>query len=83
MEQKPRRRRQSNPDSLPEQNGDQPQSPPDSLPPAADRNTADGGTDQHPIHDDDLEDRDPEDFEHDIDDMDDVEELDVVLRRRG
>jgi hypothetical protein len=59
------------------------QSPPDSLSPAPDRNAPDGGTAQHPVHDDDLEDRDPEDFEHDIEDVGETEPLDVVLRRQG
>ena len=48
-----------------------------------DSNAPDGGTAQHPLHDDDLEDRDPEDFEHDIEDVGETEPLDVVLRRQG
>jgi hypothetical protein len=54
--------------------------------PAAERNSPDGGTAEHPLHDDDLEDRDSEDFEHEIDEVDEVDEtaeLDVILRKRS
>jgi len=47
--------------------------PPDSLPrPDEDvrvsgrHGSPDGGNDQHPVHDEDLEDRDPEDYERDM-----------------
>ena len=59
-----------------------PNSRPDLLPRAGERLAPDGGTAQHPIHDDDLEDRDPEDFEHDIEDIDEAAAVDTVLRRR-
>jgi hypothetical protein len=44
---------------------------PDSLPPTDDQpvELADGGVAQHPIHDDDLEDHDPEDFEREINEV--------------
>jgi hypothetical protein len=47
--------------------------PPDSLPrPDEDvratgrHGSPDGGNDQHPVHDEDLEDRDPEDYEREL-----------------
>jgi hypothetical protein len=45
---------------------------PDSLPPAEDETSPDGGVAQHPIHDDDLEDLGPEDFEDEIDEIEEV-----------
>lgn len=51
---------------------------------APDERTPDGGVAQHPIHDD-LENRDSEDYERDIDHVDETdefEELDVALRKR-
>jgi hypothetical protein len=44
--------------------------PPDSLPPMEEQQSverADGGSPQHPIHDDDLDDCEPEDFEREVD----------------
>ena len=55
----------------------------DSLAPAADETSPDGGTDQHPLHDDDLDDRDSEDFESEIEDADEAVGLDVILRKRS
>ena len=49
---------------------------------ASDESTRDGGIAQHPIHDD-LENRDSEDYERDIDQIDETDEfkeLDVALR---
>jgi hypothetical protein len=66
------RREQVVPDEL--RRRDQPDvMPPDSLPrPEEDvtasgrRGSPDGGNDDHPIHDEDLEDRGPEDFEREV-----------------
>lgn len=81
MAPKPRRETQDVPDSLPKRDEGTDVMPdkvrrtdpsqtilPDSLPPTDDQSVeqADGGVAQHPIHDDDLEDRDPEDFEREI-----------------
>jgi hypothetical protein len=82
MARKPKKGSPADPESQAER-GDPAQSLPDSLTPAVDKNAPDGGTAQHPLHDDDLEDRDPEDFEHDIEDVGETEPLDVVLRRQG
>jgi hypothetical protein len=78
-----RRTREPPPDSLPRRDQelpddlrrrDQPETPPDSLPrPDEDvrvsgrRGSPDGGNEQHPIHDEDLEDRDAEDYEREVD----------------
>lgn len=63
---------------------DQRQTPDDSMPPRdEDRSSeeavgggftpkADGGNEQHPIHDEDQEDAAPEDFEQEIDRLDDA-----------
>jgi hypothetical protein len=78
------------PDSLPKddtptdvlldkvQNTDQPQTPSESPSPTPEEAAPDGGLAQHPIHDDDLEDRDSEDYERDIDQIDKVAALDVA-----
>jgi hypothetical protein len=58
---------------------DNPQSPP----PAPEETAPDGGLAQHPIHDDDLEDRDSADYERDIDQIDPNEALDVTLRKQS
>jgi hypothetical protein len=51
---------------------DQPETTPDSLPRRGDPGTLDtrpdGGVAQHPIHDEDQEDMEPDDFEDEIDD---------------
>ena len=63
----------------------QPQVPPDTVP-VGDETLPDGGLAQHPIHDDDLEDRDSEDYERDVDQLDStdaVEPLDVTLRKQS
>jgi hypothetical protein len=66
----PRREREL-PDDL--RRRDQAETPPDSLPrPEEDvrvsgrAGSPDGGNDQHPVHDEDLEDRGPEDYERDL-----------------
>jgi hypothetical protein len=84
MAPKPRRETQDVPDSLPKRDEGTDVMPdkvrrtdpsqtilPDSLPPTDDQpvEQADGGVAQHPIHDDDLEDRDPEDFEREINEV--------------
>ena len=84
MAPKPRRETQDVPDSLPKRDEGTDVMPdkvrrtdpsqtilPDSLPPTVDQpvEQADGGVAQHPIHDDDLEDRDPEDFEREINEV--------------
>jgi hypothetical protein len=56
--------------------------PPDSPPPATEE-APDGGAADHPIHDDDLEDRDSEDYERDIDQIGEAAPLDVALRRQS
>lgn len=43
--------------------------PPDSLPPTMEQDPADGGVAQHPVHDDELDDLDPEDYEAEIDEL--------------
>jgi hypothetical protein len=85
MAPKPRRKTQNVPDSLPKPDEGTDAIPdevrhtdlaqrilPDSLPPMEEQSIerADGGVAQHPIHDGDLEDRDPEDFEREIDEVD-------------
>jgi hypothetical protein len=57
---------------------DNPQSPS----PTPEEAAPDGGLAQHPIHDDDLEDRDSADYERDIDQIDQNAALDVVLRKQ-
>jgi hypothetical protein len=84
MAPKPRPETQDVPDSLPKRDEGTDVMPdkvrrtdpsqtilPDSLPPTDDQpvEQADGGVAQHPIHDDDLEDRDPEDFEREINEV--------------
>jgi hypothetical protein len=61
----------------------EPQVPPESSASAAEETAPDGGSAEHPIHDDDLEDRDSEDFEHDIDQIGETAALDVALRRQS
>jgi hypothetical protein len=51
------------------------QTPPDSMPPDKEVGggftpRADGGNDQHPIHDEDQEDATPDDYEREIDRLD-------------
>jgi hypothetical protein len=72
------------PDLLPDdlRRQDQPQTPPDSMAPdeeVAEEEDAvggaftpriDGGNDQHPVHDEDQEDASPEDYEREIDRLD-------------
>jgi hypothetical protein len=56
---------------------DQPRTPPDSLPQSAEEETPvsghspapDGGVDQHPIHDEPVEDFTPDDYEQQIEDV--------------
>ena len=43
----------------------------------------DGGSAQHPIQDDDLEDRDSADYERDIDQIGENAPLDVALRKQS
>jgi hypothetical protein len=65
---------------------DQPQVPPAPPQRVADETLPDGGLAEHPIHDDDLEDRDSADYERDLDEVsqtDEVEALDVTLRKQG
>ena len=56
--------------------------PPDSLPPAGDDTRADGGVAQHPVHDADQEDREPDDYERALD-TEMPSRVDTVLRRRS
>jgi hypothetical protein len=65
------------------QRTDKPQTSPESPSPTPDEAAPDGGLAQHPIHDDDLEDRDAEDYERDIDQIDKVAALDVALRKQS
>jgi hypothetical protein len=65
---------------------DQPQGPPAPPQRVPDETLPDGGLSEHPIHDDDLEDRDSADYERDLDEVsqtDEVEALDVTLRKQG
>jgi hypothetical protein len=65
---------------------DQPQVPPATPQRIPDETLPDGGLAEHPIHDDDLEDRDSADYERDLDEIsetDEVEALDVTLRKQG
>jgi hypothetical protein len=86
------------PDSLPREDNrtdvlpddvrstDEPQVPPGTPSRVPDETLSDGGLAQHPIHDDDLEDRDSADYERDIDKIDETDEaeaLDVTLRKQG
>jgi hypothetical protein len=93
----PKRNREQRdvPDSLPKddtrtdvlldkvQSTDKPQTPPESPSTTPEAAAPDGGLAQHPIHDDDLEDRDSEDYERDIDQIDTVAALDVALRKQS
>jgi hypothetical protein len=82
------------PDSLPEDNrtdilpdkvrsADNSRAPAEAPLPEAEETAPDGGSAQHPIHDDDLEDRDSADYERDVDQIDKVAALDVALRKQG
>jgi hypothetical protein len=63
---------------------DQPRTPPDSIPQREEERTseeavgggftpkADGGNEQHPIHDEDQEDAAPDDYEREIDRLDEA-----------
>jgi hypothetical protein len=62
---------------------DKPQPPPELPSPTPEEAAPDGGLAQHPIHDDDLEDHDSEDYERDIDQIDKVAALDVALRKQS
>jgi hypothetical protein len=64
------------------QRADKPQTPSESPSPTPDEAAPDGGLAQHPIHDDDLEDRDSEDYERDMDQIDKDAPLDVTLRKQ-
>jgi hypothetical protein len=91
MAPKRKRARRDVPDSLPRDDNrtdvlpdkargtDNPQSPS----PTPEEAAPDGGLAQHPIHDDDLEDRDSADYERDIDQIDPNEALDVTLRKQS
>jgi hypothetical protein len=57
------------PDTPPRREGAPATVPPDSLAPVLEPNAADGSVAQHPVHDDDLEDLDPEDYEAEIDEL--------------
>jgi hypothetical protein len=67
-------KRGEEPDILPDdlRRTDQPETTPDSLPrrgdPATTDTRPDGGVAQHPVHDSDVEDKDAEDIEDEIDD---------------
>jgi hypothetical protein len=66
-----KRRSDDLPDDL--RRRDQPRTPPDSLPPKVDdvpTLAIDGGNPNHPVHDDDLEDLEPSDFEEEVDALD-------------
>ena len=95
MGQKPRQAPKDVPDSLPKRDegtdvdpdnvrrSDRPsRMPPNSLPQEQKETSPDGGVAQHPIHDADQEDREPDDFERDVD-RDGVMPVDTVLRRQG
>ena len=95
MGQKPRRAPQNVPDSLPKRDEgtdvspdkvrqtDSPDTiPPDSLPEEDKETLLDGGVDQHPVHDSDQEDRDPQDFELEVD-RPGAKPVDTVLRRQS
>ena len=63
---------------------DQQQTPPDSMPPSEEERPgeeavgggftprADGGNEQHPVHDEDQEDATPDDYEREIDRLDEA-----------
>jgi hypothetical protein len=95
MAQKPREAPRNIPDSLPKRDEGTDVAPddvrrtdpsvdlpPDSLPPAEEETRLDGGVAQHPVHDSDQEDRDPEDFERATDTRSGAP-VDTVLRRRS
>ena len=70
-----KRRSDERPDEMPDdlRRRDQPRTPPDSLPPKVDdvpTLAVDGGNPNHPVHDDDLEDLEPSDFEEEVDALD-------------
>jgi hypothetical protein len=81
MGREPRQAPQSIPDSLPKRDerpgappdavrgDDTPTVPPDSLPKIDDETAIDGGVAQHPVHDSDQEDRGPQDFENEIEEL--------------
>jgi hypothetical protein len=69
------------PDAADDRRTDMPKTPPDSLPPRDESGkklavgggftpAEDGGVEQHPIHDDDQEDRTPSDYERELDRLD-------------
>ncbi len=93
MGRKPRQAPQSIPDLLPKRDerpdaqpdairgNDMPTVPPDSLPKIEDETAIDGGVAQHPVHDLDQEDRDPQDFENEIEELEkDIEIVDAAER---
>jgi hypothetical protein len=53
---------------------------PDSLPEADEETSLDGGVAQHPVHDSDQEDRDPQDYEDAIDDLEKIAVVDSAER---
>jgi hypothetical protein len=87
MGRKPRRAPQDIPDSLPKRDEgtdvqpdavrrtDPSSVPPDSLPKVDDETAIDGGVAQHPVHDSDQEDRDPQDYEEEIETLEETEEI--------
>jgi hypothetical protein len=68
-------RRGQEPDVLPDdaRRRDQPDLTPDSLPPARESDLTDtrpdGGVAEHPIHDEDQEDLEPDDYEREVDEI--------------
>ena len=100
MAQKPRRAPDNVPDSLPPRDPGTDVAPddvrrtdrsrrvpPDSLPPADEETAPDGGVAQHPVHDSDIEDRGPEDYEAETDvaqpSLEETAAVDDVLRKRS
>jgi hypothetical protein len=53
---------------------------PDSLPEADEETSLDGGVAQHPVHDSDQENRDPQDYEDAIDDLEKIAVVDSAER---
>jgi hypothetical protein len=92
MGQKPRSAPRDVPDSLPKRDRGSdvlPDGPgrtdpqpllPDSLPEADEETSIDGGVAQHPVHDSDQEDRGPQDYEDEIDDLEEVAKVDGAVR---
>lgn len=90
MGQKPRQAPQNVPDLLPKRDqgsdvapdavrrSDPSTTPPDSLPKVEDDTSIDGGVAQHPVHDFDQEDREPQDFEAEIEELEEDKEIAVV-----